>query len=61
LPVKPIPIFEFEPLGIYPDLFSVGPQLILAIASWFWFFWRRRAVTAPAQSVGPTSGGFEAP
>ena len=61
LPVKPIPIFEFEPLGIYPDLFNVGPQLVLAVAAWLWFFWRRRSVGAAAQSVGPTSGGFESP
>ncbi len=61
LPVKPIPIFEFEPLGIYPDLFNVGPQLVLALAAWLWFFWKRRTVSAAAQSVGPTPGGFESP
>ena len=61
LPVKPIPIFEFEPLGIYPDLFNVGPQLVLAVAAWLWFFWKRRTVSAAAQSVGPTPGGFESP
>jgi high-affinity iron transporter len=42
LPLKPVPLFEFEPLGIYPELYSFGPQLVLAAAPLLWFFWRRR-------------------
>jgi len=60
LPFKPIPLFELEPLGIYPDLYSFGPQLILAAAPLLWFFWRRRGTAVPQSSVEPESGQFEA-
>jgi high-affinity iron transporter len=59
LPFKPIPLFELDALGIYPDLYSFGPQLILAAAPLLWFFFRR-GTAVPQGSVEPGSGQFEA-
>jgi high-affinity iron transporter len=54
--LRPIPLFELEPFGIYPDLYSFGPQLILAAAPLLWFAWRRRSVTVSHEAVEPESG-----
>ncbi len=60
LPLRPIPLFEFEPFGIFPDLYSFGPQLILAAGPLLWFAWRRRGVTFSGDAVEPESGRFQA-
>jgi high-affinity iron transporter len=29
VPLKPLPLFTFEPLGIFPDAMTLVPQLVL--------------------------------
>ena len=60
LPLHPIPLFELEPLGIYPDLFSVGPQVLLAAAPSLWFFWRRKNSGLSQPSIDGGSGELPA-
>jgi high-affinity iron transporter len=49
LPLRPIPLFTFEPLGIFPDALSFIPQLLLALAPlvWKWVSPRRSGDMAP--------------
>jgi high-affinity iron transporter len=42
LPFRPIASVQIDALGIYPDLYSLGAQLLLAIAPLVWIFWRTR-------------------
>ncbi len=59
LPLWPVPLFELEPLGIYPDLYSFGPQLLLAAAPALWFVWRRKPLAVPHPTVDPDSGELQ--
>jgi high-affinity iron transporter len=42
LPFRPIASVQIDALGIYPDLYSLGAQLLLAIAPLVWISWRTR-------------------
>ncbi len=49
LPPLPIPFFELDALGIFPDAYSLVPQLLVAAAPSVWVMLRRRrAVVRPA-------------
>src|SRR5262249_3502193 len=60
MPLWPVPLVEVEPLGIYPDLYSFGAQLILAAAPALWFWWRRKGVGLSQPSVDGGSGELPA-
>ncbi len=59
LPLAPVPFFQAEPLGIFPDLFSLLGQIALIIAPIAWFLLRRRE-PKEAESVAPSSSSLEA-
>ncbi len=54
LPLAPIPFVTVELLGVYPDVFSLGPQLLLALGPLAFTFVRRgrTARLAAASSQG---------
>ena len=39
LTARPIPFFELDALGIFADAITLGPQLLLGVAAFWW--WRR--------------------
>jgi high-affinity iron transporter len=39
LGLRPVPFVELDALGIFPDAITLGPQLVLAVAAFWW--WRR--------------------
>ncbi|HYX91811.1 MAG TPA: FTR1 family protein [Myxococcaceae bacterium] len=61
LPVRPIPMITVDLLGIYPDAYSLVPQLALALSPFLWKLFRRQRPEepepiAPAKTT-PTSEG----
>ncbi|MBL8910507.1 MAG: FTR1 family protein [Archangium sp.] len=52
VPLQPVPFVQIDTLGIFPDLFSLLPQLALALSPLVFKWWeKRRVTTAP----GPTA------
>ena len=51
LPLRPIPFFRVDFLGIYPDAFSLVPQLPFALCPLIYFFVIKRDGNAAAPSV----------
>jgi high-affinity iron transporter len=56
LPLRPIPMFQLELLGIYPDALSLVPQTALALAILIWLFASRKAKTPTAHDGSPEVG-----
>ncbi len=52
LPLRPFTFFSIEPLGIYADWLTVGPQLVLALLPLGWWLWTRQR---PASTTAPAS------
>jgi high-affinity iron transporter len=60
VPVRPIPMFTMELLGVYPDAYSFLSQLALALAPIAWMLFRRTRRGEPervAPAETPTSEG----
>jgi high-affinity iron transporter len=61
IPVRPIPLFTVELLGVYPDAYSVLPQLALALSPLLWKLFRRPRPNEPDRlaptGTRPTSEG----
>jgi high-affinity iron transporter len=49
-PVRPIPMFTVDLLGIYPDAYSLIPQLALALSPLLWM-WLRRPRPGEPESI----------
>lgn len=58
VPIRPISMFTVDVLGIYPDVYSLVPQVVLAAAPLIWTLVRRfRQPDAPEPSNGQVAGG----
>jgi high-affinity iron transporter len=57
LPLMPIRFIPIEPLGIFPDAYTLLAQLALALAPLLWFFLRREP--RAASEVDAHSGQFQ--
>lgn len=47
LPLAPMPFVTFAPLGLFPDWFSLMPQVVLAALPLSWWLWTRRQRSTP--------------
>ena len=47
LPLAPMPFVTFAPLGLFPDWFSLLPQVVLAVLPLSWWLWTRRQRSTP--------------
>lgn len=52
LPLRPFATLSIEPLGLYPDWLTLGPQLVLALLPLGWWLWTRQR---PASTAAPTA------
>jgi len=59
LPLAPVAFFEFEPLGIFPDLYSLIAQLVLIVPPLAWLLLQRRE-SKEEETVNSDSTGLEA-
>jgi high-affinity iron transporter len=59
LPLRPIPFLWIEPLGIFPDAYTLLAQLALALSPLPWFLFRRHP-RASSESIDTRSGEFQA-
>jgi len=55
LRAHPISIFQIEPLGIYPDAYTICAQLLLAIAPFLWLLRRRFTPSVSGLPAGDDS------
>lgn len=51
LPLAPLPFFTVEFLGVFPDAYSLLPQVALSLAPLAWSWWDGRAPTSAAPST----------
>jgi high-affinity iron transporter len=49
LGLRPVPFFQLDALGIFPDAVTLGPQLVLGCAALWW--WRRTVAPAKPAAV----------
>jgi high-affinity iron transporter len=55
LPLRPMPFIQVDALGIFPDAYSLVPQLVLAVAPIVWWLAQRRDGANPT-AVLPEPG-----
>ena len=51
LPLSPVTFVKVEPLGVYPDLYTLLPQLLLAAAPLGYWLATRKSTSRPATSA----------
>ncbi|HLL80999.1 MAG TPA: cytochrome c/FTR1 family iron permease, partial [Longimicrobium sp.] len=47
IPLRPVPFIQVDALGIFPDAYSLVPQLLLALAPLLWWISQKRGTANP--------------